>query len=112
MPESGSHLIDRLHAALRHHPHLFGRKLDFAADDGVVVLTGTVNSYFQKQMAQEAIRRIEGVALIDNQLEVDCGCSNRRIEFERDDVVTWTVDDCSDYRGFGGVPMTASVSES
>ena len=36
-----------------------------------MVLKGTVNSYFQKQMAQEAIRRIDGVELIDNQLEVN-----------------------------------------
>ncbi len=36
-----------------------------------MVLKGTVNSYFQKQMAQEAIRRVDGVELIDNQLEVN-----------------------------------------
>ena len=52
-------------------PHLSGRKLDYEADSGVVVLTGKVNSYFQKQMAQEAIRRVDGVELIDNRLEVD-----------------------------------------
>ena len=41
------------------------------ADSGIVVLTGKVNSFFQKQMAQEAIRRVDGVEKIDNQLEVD-----------------------------------------
>jgi osmotically-inducible protein OsmY len=35
-----------------------------------VVLKGSVRSFFQKQMAQEAIRRIDGVQMIDNMLEV------------------------------------------
>jgi osmotically-inducible protein OsmY len=29
-----------------------------------------VRSYFQKQMAQEVVRRVEGVEQIDNDLEV------------------------------------------
>ena len=40
------------------------------AADGRVVLKGSVGSFFQKQMAQEAIRRVDGVQLIDNLLEV------------------------------------------
>ncbi|WP_425571295.1 BON domain-containing protein [Novipirellula rosea] len=38
--------------------------------DGVVLLMGTVPSYFIKQMAQETVRRIAGVTQIDNQVEV------------------------------------------
>ena len=64
-------LTDRLGEALTTSPHLFGRTLDYEADSGIVVLTGKVNSFFQKQMAQEAIRRVDGVEKIDNQLEVD-----------------------------------------
>ncbi len=64
-------LATRLSDALTANPHLFGRKFDYEADAGTVVLTGKVNSYFQKQMAQEAIRRVDGVEQIDNQLEVD-----------------------------------------
>jgi osmotically-inducible protein OsmY len=41
------------------------------AEDGRVVLKGSVRSFFEKQMAQEAIRRIDGVQLIDNMLEVN-----------------------------------------
>lgn len=68
---STSGLADRLDEALTANPHLFGRKFGYEADDGTVVLTGTVNSYFQKQMAQEAIRRVDGVEQIDNRLQVD-----------------------------------------
>ncbi len=71
MHEHRTRLLDRLGEALTSSPHLSGRKLDYEADSGVVVLTGKVNSYFQKQMAQEAIRRVDGVELIDNRLEVD-----------------------------------------
>ncbi|MHB0955245.1 MAG: BON domain-containing protein [Pirellulaceae bacterium] len=71
MSESSRCLHDRLGEALSSSPHLFGRKLGFEADAGLVILKGTVKSYFQKQMAQEAIRRVDGVELIDNQLEVN-----------------------------------------
>ncbi len=71
MSDSRSCLLERLEEALASSPHLFGRKLGYEADAGTVVLKGTVASFFQKQMAQEAIRRVDGVQLIDNQLEVD-----------------------------------------
>jgi len=34
------------------------------------VLQGSVRTYFQKQMAQEVVRRVEGVEEVDNCLEV------------------------------------------
>ena len=46
------------------------RQVRVEAADGRVVLKGNVGSFFQKQMAQEAIRRVDGVQLIDNLLEV------------------------------------------
>ena len=71
MNEPSRCLHDRLGEALSSNPHLFGRKLGLKQTQALVVLKGTVNSYFQKQMAQEAIRRVDGVELIDNQLEVN-----------------------------------------
>ena len=56
--------------ALSSNPHLSGRKLRIETEDGRVVLLGTVSSYYQKQMAQEAVRRIEGLRGIDNRLTV------------------------------------------
>jgi osmotically-inducible protein OsmY len=63
-------IVDRLDAAILCNPHLRGRRLHVVSDAGHVVLEGKVGSYYQKQMAQEAIRRIEGVRGIDNRLEV------------------------------------------
>ena len=58
---------------LKKSPYLSGRSLRFEASDGRVVLRGTVGSYYQKQMAQEALRSVEGIGTIENQLEVEWG---------------------------------------
>ncbi len=52
------------------HPHLYQRQVFLRADGGHVVLQGRVRTFFEKQMAQEALRTIHGVSTIDNQLEV------------------------------------------
>ena len=65
-----SHLRDRVEKAIEDAPHLNRQQLRFEAKEGHVTLKGTVGTYFQKQMAQEALRRIEGVDEISNQLEV------------------------------------------
>lgn len=66
-------LLHRVDKAIRHHPHLAGRHLILEANAGAVILRGTVDSYFEKQMAQEALRGIEGITEILNQLEVAYG---------------------------------------
>ena len=63
-------LEDRVLSAIERNPHVPGRNLRFETESGRVTLHGVVRSYFQKQMAQEAIRGIEGVAEIRNELEV------------------------------------------
>lgn len=67
---STERLQNQVSLALEQNPHLIGRKLRFESSDGRIILRGVVNSYFQKQMAQEALRGMDGVELIDNQLEV------------------------------------------
>ena len=61
---------DLIHTAISTNPYLAGRKLRFEAESGRVVLQGTVSTFFQKQMAQEGLRRVDGVREIENQLEV------------------------------------------
>ena len=64
-------LCERIHNALSTNPHLKTDQLVIEAEGGRVVLKGSVNSFFQKQMAQECIRRIDGVQRIDNLLQVN-----------------------------------------
>jgi len=64
-------LDDRVLTALERNPHVRKRNLRFETDQGRVVLRGVVGTYYQKQMAQEAIRHIDGIHEIANELEVN-----------------------------------------
>ena len=63
-------LDDKVLVALERNPHLSTRSLRFETDSGRVTLRGLVGTYFQKQMAQEALRHVEGIDEIRNELEV------------------------------------------
>ncbi len=63
-------LSDRLHSAIARSPYLAGRNVRVEQHDNRIVLKGVVSSYFQKQLAQESIRNIEGVTQIHNEIEV------------------------------------------
>jgi osmotically-inducible protein OsmY len=63
-------LDERVFTALERNPYVSRRNLRFETADGRVTLRGIVGTYFQKQMAQEAIRHVAGVDEIANELEV------------------------------------------
>lgn len=64
-------LSQRIDDAIHASPYLQRRQLSFQADDGRVVLRGEVPSYFQKQIAQETIKHVDGVTSIENELVVN-----------------------------------------
>ncbi|MFO1062451.1 MAG: BON domain-containing protein [Pirellulales bacterium] len=55
---------------LRSSSHHFGQKILSRHNDGVVILNGRVDTYYHKQMAQELLRKLEGVERVINLLEV------------------------------------------
>ena len=63
-------LLHRVDCALRQSPHLLGRHVILEEDENSIILRGTVDSFFQKQMAQEALRSLQGIGRIQNHLEV------------------------------------------
>ena len=63
-------LRDVVQAQLSRSPFITGRNLRVELIDDEVVLTGHVPTYYQKQMAQESLRGIDGVAQVRNELEV------------------------------------------
>ena len=65
-----SQLADRVASALERNPYLSTRHLRCEAAEGRVVLRGMVRSYYQKQMAQEMLKTVDGVDEIENHLEV------------------------------------------
>ena len=56
---------------INHQPARAEPERAVEAADGRVVLKGNVSTFFQKQMAQEAVRRIDGVQQIENLLQVN-----------------------------------------
>jgi osmotically-inducible protein OsmY len=63
-------LDDRVMSALDNNPYLSRRNLRFETHEGRVTLRGEVSTFFQKQMAQESLRQVEGIDQITNELEV------------------------------------------
>jgi osmotically-inducible protein OsmY len=53
------------------HPHLPLRNVHVqTTQTGVVSLSGRVKSFYEKQMAQEAIRNLQGIQNLQNELTV------------------------------------------
>ena len=65
------HLIDRISAALESSPYISPGKIRVESGDaGEVRLHGRVQTFFEKQMAQESIRHLAGESRIENMVEV------------------------------------------
>ena len=63
-------LADRIDSAIVTSPYFADDRLKVRAGEDCVVVEGTVESYFHKQMAQETLLRVDGVRRIDNRLQV------------------------------------------
>lgn len=57
-------------ARLKASPYLAIRKLACEYHEGILVLRGCLHRYFYKQLAQEAVARIDNVTQVVNQIEV------------------------------------------
>jgi len=68
--DSSHNLRDIVQSKLAGSPYVSGRNLRAELVEGEVVLTGVVTTYYQKQMAQELVRTIDGVKSVRNELEV------------------------------------------
>ncbi|MEM1303837.1 MAG: BON domain-containing protein [Planctomycetota bacterium] len=64
-------LADRVHTALESSPHLSVRSMRIEAEHGHIRLAGDVGSFFEKQIAQEVVRRVDGVDRVENLLQVN-----------------------------------------
>lgn len=75
-------LLQRVDSAIRMSPHLCGHQVLCQEESGIVVLHGRVGSFFQKQMAQEALKRLDGVEKVINELQVDWMASVTTARFQ------------------------------
>jgi osmotically-inducible protein OsmY len=58
-------------ARLRRSANAPVRRVWGSCDDGVLVLCGQLQSYFHKQLAQEAVADLAGVRQVRNEIEVE-----------------------------------------
>lgn len=68
--QSNAALTATIAAALADHPYFRRRSLTVRADGGHVTLHGVVATYYHKQVAQEMIRKFDGVHSVENLLDV------------------------------------------
>ncbi len=69
-PLLDSALLDSVRGALSNSHYLSPRQVQIETCGSNVRLEGTVGSFYQKQMAQELVRRVDGVETVENQLQV------------------------------------------
>ena len=65
-----AHLLEHVQSTLTRQVHFAGRCLRCEFQDEDLVLSGVVRTYYQKQLAQESIRAIQGVGRVRNEIEV------------------------------------------
>lgn len=71
MSDAVGPLAKRIDTAIQGSPYLMGHTVRIELRAERVVLRGVVPSYYQKQVAQEVVRSVEGVEQVENQLQVD-----------------------------------------
>ncbi len=72
----GCHVVGQAQEQLRAVPYISFRDLRCEYRHGLLILRGQVVSYYEKQLAQEAVARLQGVTQVVNELEVVWGDSN------------------------------------
>jgi len=55
---------------LKWEPSIDAAEIGVIVSDGVVTLTGSTNSYYQKRTAERAAKRVSGVKAVTNEIEV------------------------------------------
>jgi osmotically-inducible protein OsmY len=67
---------------LRWSPELDDRDIAVKVDDGVVMLSGFVHSYFEKYQAEATVKRVKGVAGVANDIQVRPGAGDGHVDPE------------------------------
>ncbi len=70
LPSEAEVYVRQAEKAVRCQPHLMHRELRLNCDSGRLELCGDVSSFYEKQMAQEALRQFDRHVEIDNRLNV------------------------------------------
>lgn len=67
---------------LAYEPVVDPAQIGVAAQDGIVILTGTVKNYAQKLAAAEAAERVHGARAVVDEMHVELPCTKHRADEE------------------------------
>jgi osmotically-inducible protein OsmY len=67
-------------AELRWEPRINANEIGVAVKDGVVTLTGMVDSYIKRYSAEDAVHRVRGVKAVANDIEVKLRLASQRTD--------------------------------
>lgn len=90
MPEEGleaNEVVDELCA----EPGIHANHISVSASDGVIVLSGTAESYREKMLAEQAALRVAGVRAIANDMVVDVPAFQQRTDQEIAEAAAWAL---------------------
>jgi osmotically-inducible protein OsmY len=73
MMKSNEKLKKDVQEAIKWEPSLHAAEIGVTAKDGIVTLTGTVNSYSKKSEAEKATKNVEGVRAVVEKIELKFG---------------------------------------
>ncbi len=89
--KSNAELQKDVQNAISWEPSMHAAEIGVTAKDGVVTLSGTVNSYSKKLNAETAARRVEGVKAVAEDITIDYGYSFKEndTELAKDILLAW-----------------------
>jgi osmotically-inducible protein OsmY len=83
---SDNYIRDDVQFELKYDPKISSSDIGVAVKDGVVTLTGYVSSYWEKDSAEKAAKRVYGVRAVANDLQIKLPFSRTDPEIARDAV--------------------------
>jgi osmotically-inducible protein OsmY/uncharacterized protein (DUF2267 family) len=90
MPEEGV-LANNVLDELRAEPGIDADRISVSASDGVVMLSGSANSYLEKTLAEHAALRVVGVRAVANDITVDVPAVQQRSDQEIAEAAAWAL---------------------
>ncbi|MCU1234699.1 MAG: Smc22 (Probable osmotically inducible sensory protein) [Candidatus Solibacter sp.] len=86
LPKTDAALREDVLFELKYDPKITSPDIAVAVKDGVVTLSGYVSSYWEKEEAEKAVKRVYGVKGVANDIQVKLGLTRTDPEIARDAV--------------------------
>src|ERR1700750_1192120 len=86
LPKTDASIREDVIFELKYDPKITATDIAVAVKDGVVTLSGYVSSYWEKDAAEKAVKRVYGVRGVANDIQVKLSTSRTDPEIARDAV--------------------------